>query len=225
MVAVAIVGAAVVGGAATVASGNKAAKAQQYGTDQAVNEQRRVDELNRAENAPFRETGVNALDKLARMYGVARSGAAPGATNADGSPADYGGFETSPGYAFRRDEGLKAIDRANSSRGLLGSGAAKKAGGRFADGLASSEYENFTNRLAALAGVGQSATAQNAASSTNAANNIGNAYIQGGNARASAYANTGSAINSTVNSLANVYAYGKGGGFSVPKVNTNYKGG
>jgi hypothetical protein len=29
----------------------------------------------------------------------------------------YGGFFTSPGYAFRRDEGLKAIDRGAAASG------------------------------------------------------------------------------------------------------------
>jgi hypothetical protein len=217
--AIAIGAAAVVGGVATVVSGNKAAAAQRDAANSSIGEQRRQYDQTRADQAPWRETGILANDKLASLYGVQRaSGTFATPMNADGTPQAYGGFETSPGYAFRRDEGLKAIDRATASRGLLGSGAAKKAGGRFADGLASSEYENYANHLAQLAGVGQAATQATSAAGQNAANNISQAYTNAGNATASAYQNTGSAINSTLNNLTSVYGYAKGGGFSIPKV-------
>lgn len=88
-----------------------------------------------------------------------------------------------------------------------------KAIGRYADGLASSEYEGYANRLAALAGVGQTATGQVAAAGADNAKTIASTQVAAGNARASAYQNTGSAINTGINNLASTYLLaGRGGG-------------
>jgi len=130
----------------------------------------------------------------------------------------YQGFEASPGYAFRRDEGQKAIERSAAARGLLRSGATQKAIGRYVDGLASDEYDRYAQRLMGLAGVGQSATGGTASAGANAASGAANAAIQAGqgvaqgaqamgNARASSYANTASAINNTVTGLTSAYLY------------------
>jgi hypothetical protein len=217
----AVIGAAVVGAGATVVSGNKAASAVQKGTDQSVAEQRRQADQARADQAPFRDTGVLANDKLASLYGVQRAGGTytPPAANADGTPT-YGGFETSPGYQFRFDQGMRAVERGAAARGLLRSGAAVKATQRFGEGLASSEYENFANRLASLAGVGQTATQATSVAGANAANNISNAYMTGANARASAYQNTGNAISGLASDIGTAYMYNKGGGFKIPKAPT-----
>lgn len=227
-VAAAIAGAAVVGGAATAISGSKAAKAQknaaataaaasERGTQLQIEEQRRQYDQTRADYAPYRETGYKALDTLAGLYGV-------GGTRIDPTAA----LEATPGYQFQREQGLSAIDRANSARGALASGGADKSRIRYASGLAASNYENFANRLAALAGVGQSATGATAAAGQGAANAITGAYgtnaanqanaaTAAGNATASSYANMGSAINGTVNNLASLYLYQNGGGFSPVK--------
>lgn len=209
MVAVAIGAAAVVGAGASVVSGNKAANAQTKAADQSIAEQQREYDQSRADLAPYRDAGGAALSKLSAAYGLG----APAATDATGAPAAYGGFETSPGYEFRRDEGLKAIDRGAAARGLLGSGAAVKAEERFADNTASSEFGDWWNRLAGVAGVGQAATNTTVAAGQNTANNISSAYTNAGNARASSYANTGAAINNGVNNIASAYLYGQGGGF------------
>lgn len=83
--------------------------------------------------------------------------------------------------------------------------------------------DTAANRLAALAGVGQTATTtvaqagqnyagQTGANTTNAARGAADAYIAGGNARASSYANTGNAINQGVQNLAAAYLYNQGWG-------------
>jgi hypothetical protein len=216
----AIAGAAVVGGATSLAAGAKAAKAAKQGNklaaataDAQIAEERRQYDLDRADWAPYRETGYQALDKLSGMYGLKSGTSALGYTgNSD--------FTASPGYEFRREEGLRGIDRGLAARGLLNSGGADKARMRYADGLASSEYDTYANRLAALAGVGQSATAATSAAGQaatsgigDARTQIGNAAVNAGNARASSFANTGSAINGTVNNLASLYLYNQNGGF------------
>ena len=86
------------------------------------------------------------------------------------------------------------------------------------------QKSEFANRLAALAGVGQTATSQTVGAATQygatAGNNIinagqtaANAAIAAGNAKASSYANTGNAINQGVQNLASLYLYQQGGGF------------
>lgn len=218
--AVAIAGAAVVGAGATIYAGSKAAKAQKKAAALASTTARETNDANLAENArqydttradyaPYREVGYGALDKLAGISGVTRS---------DGSTGyNDGGFTTSPGYAFRRDEGLKAIDRSRAARGLLNSGGADKARMRYADGLASSEYDAYAGRLAQLAGVGASATGATAAagagtaaanqnSRNTASGTIANAQMAAGNATASSYALTGAAINKGLSGLASSYA-------------------
>ncbi len=100
---------------------------------------------------------------------------------------EYEGFKATPGYEFRVDEGQKAIDRAFAARGGFDSGAALKATARFNQDIASAEYGNYLNRLAAMAGQGQVATQQAFQGYQNQGNALANYALQGGNARASSY--------------------------------------
>ena len=207
----AIAGAAVIGAGASIYSAKKAAKAQKNAADQSIAEQRRQYDQTRADQAPWRTAGSAAIDRMAAVYGL------NGQTvkNPDGTPAQYGGFFNSPDYQFRKDESLKAANNALSSRGLLGSGAAVKAKTALAGNLASAEFGDWWNRLAGVAGVGQTATQDTSAAGQNAANNISAAYTNAGNARASAYMNTGAAINNGLQNMAGLYAFNAGGGFKA----------
>jgi hypothetical protein len=233
MVAVAIGGAAIVGAGASVISGKKAAKAQTNAANQASADAERADATNRyiydrtrADYTPQRLVGQSALYKLADMYGVARPAAAVGGVEEQffgNAPAEvgmtpgFGGFEVSPGYQFRVGEAMKAIQRSAAARGSLRSGATMDAIQRRVQGVASDEYENFSNRLAALAGIGQTATAGSAAAGqayagqqTQTALAQGQIATNAGNARATAYQNTGSAINNGITGAASAYLYGRG---------------
>ena len=110
---------------------------------------------------------------------VAQSEATPSRTTYD--------FETSPGYQFRLNEGLKGIERFAAAKGMLNSGATLKAMNKFAQDYASGEYGNEFNRLATLAGFGNQPTggAESA--------NIANLYSQTGNTQAQQYLNMGNA--------------------------------
>lgn len=200
MPAAAVVGAAVIGAGATMIAGSKAAKAQKNAANAQIAYAERRDEQTRTDYAPWRQVGASALDRLAGEYGL------------NGQPASSQ-FTTSPGYEFRRDEGIKAVERSAASRGLLGSGAAVKAVERFAEGNAASEYGDYWNRLSGLAGTGQAATNSTAQAGMGYTSMINNATQQAGNARASSYANTGSAINTGINNVLSAYLYSRGGGF------------
>ncbi|MBB6424938.1 hypothetical protein [Sphingopyxis sp. JAI128] len=198
MVAVAIGGAAVVGAGSSIIAGNKASKAQKNAANAQIAEQRRQYDQTRADYAPWRAAGQSALSRLENEMKA-------GATTA---------FTKTPGYDFRLSEGVKAAERSAAARGRLGSGATMKAVQRYGEGLASDEYGNWWNRNAGLAGVGQAATDSTTQAGMNAANNITGALGSAGNARASAYANTGSAINSGINNVLAAYLAHQGGMFS-----------
>ena len=112
-------------------------------------------------------------------------------------------FTTTPGYEFRRDEGLKAVERSAAARGLLESGPTMKAIDRYAEGLASSEFENYANRLASLAGIGQSATSQGAQIGAALSGNISNSIMTGGANQASSYLAAGQARANTYAGIGN----------------------
>lgn len=240
----AIIGASVIGAGASIISGNKAAKASQYAADQSAEVQQRMYDQSRADNEPWRQVGISALGKLAKIYGVSPQSLMPSYNSGTGVAGNFGGeyslgdggvmgnagtqnlpnqtapadndpfadFYASPDYQFRLKESMKAIERSAAARGNLRSGATMKAVGADAGARASSEWNSYVDRLSSLAGVGQSATASNAALGQNFANNMSQNYTNAGNARASAYANTGNAINSGVTNVAAAYLYNKGYG-------------
>lgn len=197
----ALIGAAVIGGGASIIAGNKANKAIQDATNRQVEESRRQYDQDRADLAPWRTTGGAAIMRLGDVYGL------------NGKAPDTSGFFQSPDYQFRLAEGKKALERSASARGMLGSGAALKAANDYAQNTASSEYGNWYNRLANIAGMGQGAANTTVAAGQNSTNNIVNAYGNAGNARASSYANTGAAINNAANNVLSAYLFNQGGGF------------
>ena len=191
--------AAILGAGALGAYGaNRAAKTQAQAAQQGIDAQQRMYEQTRADQEPYRQAGMTALNQLI-----------PLATNYQKFGMDQ--FQQDPGYQFRLNEGLKALDRQAAARGGLVSGNAMKAASRYGQDYASNEYTNAFNRslaernaqlnpLQSLAGVGQSATNYVG----NAAQNMGQAQnqsIQGiGNAQASGYVGGANALTSALGS-------------------------
>jgi len=137
------------------------------------------------ETAPYRQIGREAIDRLRGTY---LTGEIP--------------YTESPGYEFRRGEGQKAIDRMMASRGLYGSGRRGKALSRFADDLATQEYDQGFNRLAALAGVGQTGQQMGA----QALGQQGAYEMAGGQARQSGYDRSSGAGINTLAGLWGMYS-------------------
>ena len=213
-----VAGAVVAGSAINAYSSGKASDAQQQAAGNASAEtareydQTRQDQLDllkqqREDQAPWLSAGKVALAQLA-------SG-----TGAGGSlikPFSLADFQADPGYQFRLDQGTQGIQRATSARGGLYSGATLKALARFNQNTASDEYGNAYNRyntdqssqfnrLASIAGLGQTATNQVgqagqsaygtiANAGMNASNNISQNMIGAGNARASGYVGGANAL-------------------------------
>lgn len=119
-------------------------------------------------------------------------GAGYGSLMRDFSMADY---QADPGYQFRLDQGEKAINRNALARGRYNSGSVLRALQDFNSGLASQEYGNAFNRfntqqgnqfnrLASIAGVGQTATQSTNSDRMATGNTIAGNQIGAGNAAA-----------------------------------------
>jgi hypothetical protein len=192
-----------IGGSALLGaySANKAAKAQAGAADRAADLQREQFERNVELNAPFREAGITALNKLVPLA-------------SEYTPFGMQQFQADPGYAFRMSEGMKGLERSAAARGGLLSGGTLKGIQRFGQDLGSQEYQNAFNRyqternarlnpLQSLAGVGQTTSAQLGAAGQTMAGNVGQAMGAAAQARASGYMGGASALTQGLGSYMN----------------------
>lgn len=164
----------------------QAAKTSAAASDRATQMTWDMFNQSRADLAPYRQTGVDALGQMARLYGMPQYGA-DGKQIAAAGPADYSAFQDSPDYKFSFDEGTRAVNAGLAARGLSNSGRAMKELTRYGQGMASQQLGNYVNRLAAMAGVGQTATNQTGNLGANAATSAGQTTQAAGDARASGY--------------------------------------
>jgi hypothetical protein len=161
---------------------SKAAKAQAASADRATELQREMFEKQLELQQPFQEAGVNALAKMQK-----------------GVVSDY----MDPAYQFRLGEGMKALERQAAARGGLISGGALKAAQRYGQDYASQEFGNAYNRLAAMAGIGQTATGAMGNAAGNFGVNAGQNYMNAANARASGYVGGANALTGGLNQYLN----------------------
>jgi hypothetical protein len=194
-------GTAILGAAALGAvSSRSAAKTQASAAGQAADLQRDQFERQVELQAPFREAGVRALNKLEAA--------------SDYTPFGMNQFQADPGYAFRMSEGMKGLERSAAARGGLLSGGTLKGIQRFGQDLGSQEYQNAFNRyqternarlnpLQSLAGVGQTSTNQLGAAGQSMASGVGEALGAGAQARASGYMGMANAIGGGVGQYMN----------------------
>lgn len=125
--------------------------------------------------------------------GTPQAAPATSATPSSGMDA----FFASPDYQFRLNEQNRALTARNAALGIQDSGAAQKAALQYSGNLASSEFNNYANRLSALAGVGQTAAQNNAATGQNFANSYGNLLSNNAQNLGSSYAQQG-AVNANM---------------------------
>lgn len=118
-----------------------------------------------------------------------------------------------PGYQFRFDEGQRALDRSAAARGMLMSGRQAKAQTQYGQQFASNEYNQALNRLAALAGTGQTGAFESGAMSSMAP--VFSQLADAGATRAGAYNALGGSISRGAANLSDLAQYwgGSGGGY------------
>jgi hypothetical protein len=185
-------GASILGGVLGGKGAKKAAKAEVKLGREALALQDRQFQQTRADFAPWREVGGQAIGDA---YGMTQPG------------YDH---TTSPGYQFRFSEGQRAVESGAASKGMLMSGGTMKDLLRFGDGVASADYGDQFNRLSTLAGMGSAATSATAAAGSNYAN-ASSGILQGiGQAKASGYAGQNQAMQGTLGNLINIYGMSQG---------------
>lgn len=211
------VGTAIVGGAALVGSvagavissdaSRSAANKQSDAAQTSTNTQLKMYEEGRADTAPWRTAGANALTTLQQKINA--------------GPGDY---TRSPGYTFRLKQGEQALENLASARGMSKSGATAKALTQFNQDYATNDYQNFLanyyNSLTpyqSLAQVGQTTASQNAVLGNQVGANIGTNQLLAGQAQAGNSINQANIATGAINSGMNNYLmwkYLNGGGSS-----------
>jgi len=161
-------------------------------SDKAIAAQQEALAQTRADLEPWRNTGQNAL---------MASGNLAGAYGPDAAAAAMKDFYTSPGYQFRLDEGMRAVDAGAAARGMLRSGATLKGEQAHAQGLASGEFENYYNRLYNLSGMGLKAASGTGDAETQTGRGIAGTETGAGNAQASIYGDLTKGLGNTANDL------------------------
>lgn len=199
IIAAGVAAAGAIGGAAVSASGaNKAAKKQKKAAKKAAQIQQNVLKQQTELAKPYVEAGKNALAEYQKMAPY----------------QDFGmpQFQADPGYNFRMAEGLKALERSASARGLLQSGGTLKGIEQYGQNLASEEYQNAFGRYltqrearmnpyAYLTGIGQAAAAGQAANVGTTGANLADIAMSKGNVQAAQAAGSAGAIGNALSSI------------------------
>lgn len=207
-------GAATIGGAVISSNATRdAADQQAQGNANALAEQGREFDVTQENQRPYREVGQVALGKLATENDV---------------PLDSSQVQLDPGYQFGLQQGQQAIDRKTAAAGGRISGAALKAAAQYGTDYATTGYgaaysranqarTDRLNRLAALAGIGQTATQNVGAAGANAANARSALMVAAGDNAGAATLAQGNIWGNATNQLAALY-----GRRSTPSVGEQY---
>jgi hypothetical protein len=177
-----------------------AAKYQREGADEAAQVQWKMYNQSRKDMAPWREAGGRGLKDLERVQGTY-----------EGAVMDPSKYVESPGYGWLEEQGRGAINRQSAAQGQFGSGRHGKDLTQYGQGLALQDYqgylgrlESLMNRYAGTSQVGQTASNQVAGLGANAAANVGNAAMYGGNAMAGGEINQANARTSMYQNFSNI---------------------
>lgn len=216
-----------VGSAIAADAAGDAADTQAAAADRATARTDAQFQQTREDQKPWRDAGIGALNQL-------NPGTAPGGDfNRDFSLAD---FQRDPGYQFRLNQGLDAVQGSRAARGSLFSGSTLKALSDYGSNFASAEYgkayDRFNNdrnqrfnRLASLAGVGQTATNNVGTAGALASQSASNNIIGAGNAQAAGQIGQSNAITGGLSNLQSLYSLNsmnRGGGNPYYGQGTSY---
>jgi hypothetical protein len=164
-----------------------------------------------ANEAPFIAAGQAALPQMQAM--------ANNPAQFSFTPQQFAASED-PAYNFDLQQGLQAAQNSAAAQGLLKSGGTLASLNNYAQGQASNEYsnaynrayQNFTNsqstqfnRLAALTGVGQTATGSVNTAGQNTANNVANTTTSLASAQGASSIAQGNIWGSTISGIGNSF--------------------
>ncbi|CAB4153255.1 hypothetical protein UFOVP607_61 [uncultured Caudovirales phage] len=209
-------GASIGGGVDAQDAASNAADAQVGAANNATELQRSIFNKQTELNAPFRDNGLTAQNKLMTLLGLNGGEAGAGDFGKYAKDFSMSDFQQDPGYKWRLEQGQKALDRSASARGGMFSGRAAKDLTNYGQGAASQEYGNAFNRyqvnrnnqlnpLQSLSGAGQTATGQTQQAAQNYGNAASSNIMSAGNANASGYLGSVNGMNNAVGSGLNAY--------------------
>lgn len=186
----------IIGGNAAGSAADKQAAAARDAADL----QNQQYQQTRADQQPWRQAGSQALSQMGDPSFQHTFGASD--------------FQEDPGYQFRMQQGADALQRSAAARGGLMNGGTAKALTEYGQNFASNEYQNAYNRfnndqslrfdrLASIAGLGQTSNGQTMMAGMNYANQAGKAAMYGADAQAGGIIGQANAINSGISGIGN----------------------
>lgn len=211
---------------------DNAAQLQQQEAAQSLAFQKQEFNTEQENQAPFLKAGQSAIGDLSGLLAPG-GGLSQGWTGSFTAPT-AAEAEATPGYQFTLDQGRNAIQNSAAAQGNLLSGGTEAALDQYSQGLASTNYQqafnnanttynsayntfqnnqaNQFNRLASVAGLGQTTAGQLGSEGQAAANNvtntnlttgsqIGQDYLNAASSRASGYNAIGNSASSAANLL------------------------
>ena len=158
-------------------------------------------------------TGPNSQGGLETQYGVPDLAGIPKFN-----------WQADPGYKFRQQQQMDALQNSAFAKGGGLSGGFAKDAMTYSGNLASAEYQNVFNRLSTIAGYGPGANASGAQAAVNTGQGMANAAGSAGANRASGIVAQGNAWATCINQIgqaAGDYFANRGGGGNSG--NTDYE--
>jgi hypothetical protein len=166
-------------------SAQDAVDAQVQAGRESLDYQRETRDLALERAQPFYDASVEAVNSIRDLQS--------GATD----------FTADPGYQFRLNEGMRALENSAFARGAGGSGGTVRAALRYAQDYATNEYTNVYNRLLTIAGFAETNPAVSQIEQ-NFGNNASNIAMNTGEARGSGYIARGNAWQNALDQLAQI---------------------
>lgn len=205
---------AIAGGVIASNGAKSAAKTSAQAADKSLGVQQQEFDATTANNKPFLTTGTSALNQLAGLYGLdtvdASGNTLSGGGTANANVDPNATFYQTPDYKFALDQGIKATDAGAAARGMLDSGATRKAEIKYGSNLATSAFNGYADRLRQLAGIGQGAANSQANANSGYATNYTNTVTGAANDQANASLISGSNYSDALQQIAGAARYSLG---------------
>lgn len=191
---VAVGTATVVGGIIASNAAGDAADTQANAANRATDVGNQQFQQTREDQAPYREAGYGALNKLNDLLGLSTNTGVQGYGSL-AQPFTGDKVASDPGYQFGLQQGTQAIDNSAASHGNLYSGATLKALTRYGNDYGTTKFNDafnrdqtqgnaLANKLQSIAGLGQTSLGQTGALGASNASQVGENLIGAGNAQA-----------------------------------------
>jgi hypothetical protein len=201
--------AAVAGTVSSMASSKKAGSTQAGAANQASDATWSMYQQNRLDSSPWMNAGTDAIGKYSQAM-------QPGgeAYNMMDANNVMSGWQSDPGYAWSKQEGINALAASGAAAGNYGSGNMGTALTQYGTNVANQEYgdiykrrygatNDYMNKLSAISGVGQTSAQYLGSQGAAAANNMGNYMTQAGQAQAGGILGSANAWNQGISGVGN----------------------